>query len=83
MPAMSVGSVSMPAVERAARVVVHDHALGARAERGEHRLVPRLGYCRELVTPSGQNPGVVSTAQTLALGSAACIAEMYCSTLAA
>ncbi len=36
-----------------------------------------------LVTPSGQNPGVVSTAQTLAFGSAACIAVMYWATPAA
>lgn len=40
------------------------------------------GYS-EFVTPSGQNPGVVSTTHTLALASTAWIAEMYCFTLAA
>jgi len=36
-----------------------------------------------LVTPSGQNPGVVRIAQTLAFGFAACIAVMYWATFEA
>ncbi len=41
--ARDVGRVGQHARgRRAARVVVHDHALQARTEGGEHRLVPRL-----------------------------------------
>ena len=37
------------------------------------------GYS-ELVTPSGQKPGVVRIAHTLAFAFAACIADSYCRT---